>query len=46
MQLDARMEATQRKLDGAQNFFFPPVPCALEALTVINPFVLIGHSHV
>ena len=26
--------------------FFLPVPCALEALTVINSFVLIGHSHV
>ena len=26
-------------------FFFPQVPCALEALTVINPLVEIVHSH-
>ena len=26
-------------------FFFLPVPCALEAQTVINPLVEIVHSH-
>ena len=45
LERDFSQHLNRQQLNNQECFFFWPVPCALEALTVINLLVEIVHSH-
>ena len=42
--ISQEMDTSEEGIPASKALFFWPVPCALEAQTVINTFDLIGHS--